>query len=489
MAQPALDVQQIEHPTGDRLVLRPSVMLVEGSDDLLIRYAHWELRLPQQPVDASNILTRLVTDRLVDEAPEPEVRGVIQLLSAQGCFLPAVPEQLGLRDLYRLLQPIRSELYAAYYAHPLWTRLREGSASTGEFAAWALHNYQISRSAGPIAARMAQQPIDGALREAFRADALEEYWHCDAFYFVKRGRLPLDPTRAKAYIPLPGVRAFEDVALRAAETDWLAHLIIAYFQESSIIFGDASERFYDDIERNYDLSGFFRGWRRHLALDRDHGHAEGLAALFDDDRIVSRAAVETSMRSLQLAHHYLVAALDQILEAPDEFEDAVEDRQPDRIAVARDYDETPIAALPLAFWPYLRSKLEDAAFSALAQSRGHDEIMAAGILAAVLHNAVRPVSDLDNPWLAALGNFVVEQAGDLRILLSLATDLLAACEMMPLGREAQAKLASAQTALGPARTPDLSVARFQMRELTALARTSAALEPMIVGVPMETETA
>jgi hypothetical protein len=465
----------------ERLFLRPSVAISEEADGLLIRYAHWELSVPASAVGASQMLRALATDRTVLQPADSVARGVLSLLAAQGCFVPTIGEQLQLADVLRLFQPIRSEMYATYYAHPLWAALREGSASIGQVAAWALHNYHISRSAGVIAARMASQPLGPFLRQSFRDDALEEFWHCDSFYFVHSGRLRIDSMSAKAYVPLPAVRAFEDVALHAADTDWLAHLLIAYFQESSIAFGQESERFYDAVEDRYGLPGFFKGWRQHLALDRDQDHAGGLASLVDGSRVVSRCMVEQSVEIVQLAHHYLLTALDQLMASPTEAHAAILQRQPSTIAAAGPNAER---VLPNCWWPYLRSKLEEAAFAALAHVRDHDGIMAAGNLAAAMRGTngdEAELGPLHNPWLAATGNFLVEQGRDLPTLLALTHDLAAGGFAGALASHSRVKLAAERARSLSLHQPHIAVARFQLREFLDLAYDAAAIRPVVIG--------
>jgi hypothetical protein len=466
----------------ERLELRPNVAISETADNFSIRYAHWELKLPSAAVSASGSLRELTGDRSVAQPVDHDARGVVALLAAQGCFIPALPQDLSPADVLTLFQPLRSEMYATYYAHPLWGALREGRASVGQVAAWALHNYHISRSAGVIAARKASQSTSDFLRRSFRADALEEFWHCDAFYFVEGGRLPIDPAIAKTYVPLPAIRAFEDVALRAAETDGLAHLLIAYFQESSIAFGEESLRFYDEVEDRYGLPGFFKGWRRHLTLDREHDHAGGLAALFGDNETVSRATIERSLRSVQLAHHYLTAALDQLMGSPETVSGAISQRQP--AAIVNAFHAKSFAPLPGPWWPYFRRKMEEAAFTALSRGRDHDEVMAAGNLAAALQaldDDDREMAAPENPWLAAAGSFLVEQAQDLRTLLALARDLTSNgfCDRFVT----RSRLRLAASAAGPVENDRASVvvARFQMSEFLELALGAASLDPLIIG--------
>lgn len=404
--------------------LRPEVKIEDNGTETSIAFAHWQVSVPSDAIRKDGALLNLVRRRRLELASVNEqAHGLYALLDAQGCFLPNRPERLTSRAVLRMFQPIRSQLYAQYYAHPLWTRLRSGEASRGELTAWMIHNYHISRSAGVIAARMAATTRNPDLREFFREDALEEYWHCDAFYFVKQSGIELSPDDAKSYVPLPASTAFEDHALRAAEEDTLGHLLIAYFQESSIIFRQDSERFYNAIEEQYRLPGAFKGWRKHMTLDLDHDHAGALEARFDDETEISLESARTSLRTVQLAQFFLLNALDQITEHAS-VDNAISLRRPATMTgTPRSRAHEPIK-LRRASAAYLISALRDAAFRALALARTHDQIIAAGRLATQLEPVAEKAFDVMGPWHIASRNFLVERAAEPETITTLAPQLI-----------------------------------------------------------------
>jgi hypothetical protein len=487
---------------GD-LVLRPEVKIErDAAGTINVRYALWEIAFPDEVVRGIGAFAPLLAERRLSVSKvEPCDAPVISFLTAQGCFLPKLDCHVRLREVLPLFEPLRSGMYAEYYSHPLWRRLRSGLATRAELLSWIIHNYHISRSAGPIAARMATHAPQARLRTFFRKDAVEEYWHCDSFYFVDNDDLALSEASAKAYIPLPASMAFEDHALRAAEEDWLGHLLIAYFQEASILFRGESEQFYDAVEEAFGLKGFFSGWRRHMALDLDHGHADGVRKAFDSDELISLADVERSMRTVQVAQFFLVRALDQIATQTNAA-DPVGCRQPKAIATAdRDWLSQPsnrVGAAPtqrLDLGRYLIDVFGDAAVLALAFARSHDEIIAAGELATLMsaHEAAPQAigscagtnGPTDDPWLVAVRNFVIERAQNVGVLLELGRELLAAAgechpEMAPRIASFEEKRSRVAAKLRLAGTA--TVERFQLRELLDLALDGESLPPLVIGL-------
>ncbi len=452
-------------------VLRPDVRLGEDGDQTSISFAHWQVDLPSEVIQTSApllefIRTRRVQPHLLDESGW----GLVALLEAQGCFLPALPDRLTARSVLKLFQPLRSQLYADYYGHPAWARLQSGRASRGELAAWMVHNYHVSRSAGVIAARMAASTPDPELRAFFREDALGEYWHCDVFYFVEQSGIRLGASDVKSYVPLPASTAFEDHALRIAEENPLGHLLIAYFQESSIIFRQDSERFYDAVEANYGLSNTFVGWRKHMTLDMDHDHAGELEARFDDEKVISTADAAAAIRAVQLAQFFLFKALDQIA-AHANLEDALTPRLPSSITKS-DLNGPRQGGnrLTRSAGVYLLQAIRDGAFRALALARTHDQIIAAGRLAsgaakiASQESTVAPAQ----PWLIACRNFVIERAAEPDVLVDLAGTLVEViAERCPELRGLVASIGSKKKAES-ASTPS-GLAAIRLNELVELA--------------------
>jgi hypothetical protein len=449
--------------------LRPEVTLRGDGGNTSISFAHWQVTLPADSIQRNSALVDFVTSRRIDpHGLDDEARGLFALLDAQGCFLLDPPNRLTAREVLRLFQPLRSQLYAQYYSHSTWGRLRSGEASRGELTAWMTHNYHVSRSAGVIAARMAIAARDPGLKAFFREDALEEYWHCDAFYFVEQADINLTAADVKNYVPLPASTAFEDHALRAAEEDPLGHLLIAYFQESSIIFRQDSERFYDTIEANYGLKDAFKGWRKHMTLDLDHDHAGELEARFDDGREITLEEAKASLRTVQLAQFFLLKALDQIAEHC-QVANAVRLRLPTALALSDQSGGS--IKLRRSSALFFLAALRDAAFRALALARTHDQIIAIGRLASKLDSVSNKLAvDITAPWHIACRNFLVERAVEPEVVIALARMFLG---LIARGCPELADVAGLglndETDVAP--DPRIDVAFYRLRELIVLAAT------------------
>jgi hypothetical protein len=407
--------------------LRPSVRVAFEPARVRIVFGPWETSLPRSWVNARPSVTSLLEGRLAmhDAVLDPDAAPVAHLLANLGCFVPQLADRpLPLGELRTLFEPFKLEWYGTYYAHPVWDRLRTGAATRNELVAWIIHNYHVSRAAGIVAARMATS--QRRWNTFFRRDSLEEFWHCDAYYFIDEPALAVRGEDVRTYVPLPASLAFEQLCTVTAETDALAHLLIAYFQESSIMFKEGSEAFYAAVERVYEIPGFFRTWRDHIQIDVEQGHSDGLRELFEDSWNVEPRRFKASLRTAWLASYFLLASLDDIQRRPGP---VVALRHPARWSRAdgsrpRDvvdrYSSSPVEAIPsegdaraAAIAPLLR----DSAFRALAFSRSHDEVMVAGTLARTLE-ASCPDRATDLPWALAVGNFLREAAVQPRVWLT-----------------------------------------------------------------------
>jgi hypothetical protein len=463
-------------------VLRPDVRLDESDGLTSISFAHWQVEFPSSVLENSAPLLQLVKARQIDprslDGPD---QGLITLLDAQGCFIPVLPDRLTARSVLGLFQPLRSQLYAQYYGHPAWARLRTGQASRGELTAWMVHNYHVSRSAGVIAARMAATTQDAGLREFFREDALEEFWHCDAFYFVDQVGVQLTPSDVKSYVALPASTAFEDHALRVAEENSLGHLLIAYFQESSIIFRPDSERFYDLVEANYELSNAFVGWRKHMTLDMDHDHAGELEARFDDYQEISLAHAKSAIRAVQLAQFFLLKALDQIV-AHANVENALVLRLPSTMVHQnRGKVAKVVGSLSYDAGSYLLTAVRDGAFRALALARTHDQIIAAGRLASHLRDVPSRdgLATPEEPWLIACRNFLVERSAEPSLFVDIArTTARLIAERCPELRDKVDKVLARETSRVGGQDSDL--AEIKLVELLDLAASGQYLAALTI---------
>lgn len=394
--------------------LRPEVQVTYGDAGDSIRFAHWEVRVPRGAL-AGRTLQSVLTRENPIQCPQddPELAGLLALLDAQGCFRRVgAMEACSMRELRRRFDRLRSVWYAAYYAHPLWERLRRGKASRNELLAWVIHNYHISRVAGASAARCASRPYTRNLRTQFLKDTFDEYWHVDSFYFVRHPSLAIHDEDVKRYVPLPGSRAFELHTMQVADRNPLGHLLIAYFQESTAVFIDDCVSFYRDVERAYSLNGFFDTWVAHMRLDVDQRHADSLSQLFENDLIVSADEQLAAFRCAYLAYSYLLASLDQVLEQArtDEFldirapHDFVTRRQPIPTSSHVDRSGNQTAEL--------QASALHASLACLGRTLEHDDVMSIGRLCRTLHTT-HTDAWLDckvTIWSEALSHLLQEQS-------------------------------------------------------------------------------
>jgi hypothetical protein len=453
-------------PTPPHLpgVLRDAVAVTFGPERVRIEYALWQVDLPAAWVQAHPVAQALLSRRETNTTAlaDPATAPLVRLLDAQGCFVPEPKASYTLREVAALFRPLRSQWYASYYAHPLWARLRAGRASHDELLAWLLHNYHVARASGIAAARMAALGRDAAAwgwRSFFAHDALEEYWHFDAYYSIDTPSLRVSMADVKACVPLPSTLAFEQHALEVAERSALGHVLIASFQEASIAFEDDSEGFYRAVETAYGLPEHFRRWKQHLRIDLVHGHAKGLHALLDSDAPVDAATVDVALRDAWLAFALLRASLDEIqaqarpqreprlrLPVRDGIVDAAATAlvpegtglpTPPRRALAdaqglyRWYTgarpQLPVdtATLLEADGVFLLQGVRRSAMRALGFARGHDEIMTCGRLCQLVSLDLQDVPDAEptSPWSVAIVGHLLE-AATCTVLWATLVDLL-----------------------------------------------------------------
>jgi hypothetical protein len=411
--------------------LRPEVSIKSNDQGDSIRFAHWEVRLPRGTLSSPSLQAAMSRSVPVSRRQDdPELAGLLALLDAQGCFRRVEAlDACSMRDFRRRFDPLRSRWSAEYYTHPLWNRLREGHASRNELLAWVVHNYHISRVAGAAAARCASRPYSQEIRRRFLEDTFDEYWHVNAYYFVRHPGLELNDEEVRQYVPLSGSRAFELLTLQVADRDPLGHLLIAYFQESTAIFVDDCVAFYRSVEQAYGLRGFFDNWVAHMNLDINEGHAAGLAQLFDSDRIVTPEEQLCAVRSAYMAFRTLQLSLDEVLEQvrPDETLDV---RSPDAYIA-----NAPVRRV-MAFsanWMDLRADLQgavlQAALACLGRTLQHEPLMLLGRLCQILCPA--GPADLSvhatSIWTGAIGNLLLERIADPGALALLLSSLDSRC--------------------------------------------------------------
>jgi len=283
-----------------------------------LKHSFWELELPRCWVSKfpqlQDFFDRKIPAQDID-ALDPELCGVLTLLGVQGCLsYPDDRSYYTLEQVKELFASLCSQWYGRYYAHPLWQKLRAGSLSRNALVAWLLHNYHVSRSAGMSDARCATRFLRSDLRPRFARNALEEFSHYDDYYFVRHPNLSLADAEVKAYVHLPSSLAFDQQMLRMADDDWLGHVLVSFFQESTVRFFDDCKTFYALVEQNYDIPGFFAPWKQHIELDLKYGHADNFGTILSSDYEIPKSHLIRSLRNAWFTFEYLIGGLDEVLE-------------------------------------------------------------------------------------------------------------------------------------------------------------------------------
>jgi hypothetical protein len=284
----------------------------------VLQHAVWTLEVPAAWVDSVPGLDAVLERRApITElsADGRELAGFVTLLREQGCLSYPDRSSYTLRQVKELFQHLSGAWYGRYYAHPLWDRLRTGTLSRNGFVAWLLYTYHLSRSAAMSASRSVAHLGDPALRAVFAESALEEYSHCEDYFFVRHPSLPLDDAQVRRTVHLPASVAFDHQMLRIAEEDWLGHVLAGFFQESTARFYDECRRFYAVVGDRYDVPGFFRSWEAHVEIDLHEGHADDFGRVLESEEHVVRDDVLHSVGNAWLVFRCLLAGLDEILAA------------------------------------------------------------------------------------------------------------------------------------------------------------------------------
>jgi hypothetical protein len=449
---------------------------IDFSDNkVLISYALWQVALPADWVVAHPVIGQFLRRDIgrSEALRHQEARPLVTLLDAQGCFTPHSKQAYTLREVKEIFDPIRSQWYADYYAHPAWEHLRVGRASVNMLVTWLIHNYHISRAAGVAAARMCCASREPGWRKFFCQDALSEYWHCDAFYSLKSAHLAnISFQQIKDYVPLSSSLAFEEHTLQVAEHDPLGHLLIAYFQESSIAFNNDSLEFYQAVEDNYGVAGLFTPWQQHIQIDVDQGHADGLGKLLDSDREVAATELQAALRHAWLAFRFLYCGLDDIeladasgqlslrppLQVPHEVVDLYGLLQAHLQSAPQAVELAPDDVASLL------ASLAKSAFAALGRARAHDEIIACGRWAQCLAQVQEPgCQAIATVWSAAVDNHLQEAAHRPLDWLLLTRLLSARIAQLSLGHTWTAALDGLLGAHRPSKRA--ATALFQLDEL------------------------
>lgn len=297
-------------------VLRDSVLVVPGRDEIRIEFALWCITVRASHLETYPQLSALISRREVgvfDPSIPTSINNLIRLLVAQGCLVPRLDRtSYALSEVRLLFSWFCNEWYGRYYAHPLWKIMRGSSIPLPVIRQWMSRTYFLSRFAGVTAAIASTSAPTEAVASAFRKSAIEEYSHCASYYSMPAalfGTAAIDVQVG----PSSCFLAFDGQMASIAKGDWLAHLFVALFQEQTARYRDSANGLYDRIEAQLNHPGLFSGWREHIGFDEAHSHETELADLFDLDIRISHKQLQRSFDEASLAISLLIDGLDEVL--------------------------------------------------------------------------------------------------------------------------------------------------------------------------------
>jgi len=282
-----------------------------------MRHSIWELELPAEFVAREpqfrSFLERRACIREITSQNSGMV-DLVRLMVGQGCVTyDGTKDAYSLTELDYVFRALIFRWYGGYYAHPFWNKLNSCQVSIPQLFGWMLRTYHLSRSAGMTAARGSVYSTSPAARATFFKSAIEEYSHCEDYYLPKHPVFGLDERWIKKLIPFAASTAFDQQMATIAEDDWLAHAMVAFFQEYTAAFREDSFRLYDMLSAAYGLGDFFDGWKRHIGYDVNHNHAEEFEELLSGVESFPRSSILCSFDAAAMTVEYLIAALDELL--------------------------------------------------------------------------------------------------------------------------------------------------------------------------------
>jgi hypothetical protein len=296
--------------------LRSSVNVCASRNSWKIRHSIWELEATPLFVQGRPAFKQFLERRrpIRDlDTKDPEMAKMVHFLTTHGCVTyDGTREKYALREIKYLVRALTSQWYGIYYSHPFWDKLAHCRASLPQVFAWALRTYHLSRSAGATAARGAVYSPEPQIRATFLKSAIEEYSHCERYYFPVHSTFGLEARWVQRLIPFPSSVAFDHQMSVIAEDDWLAHTTVAFFQEYTAQFRDNACALYDRIETTYGLEGFFEGWKEHIGYDVDQSHANDFEDLFAGSLELPRKDVIRSLEAAGITVEYLAISLDEL---------------------------------------------------------------------------------------------------------------------------------------------------------------------------------
>jgi len=298
--------------------LKETVMVSEDPHALILEYGISKISIPKGNKYAA-LLEALWSRKPITASNKDELK-IVTLLVNQGYLAYKVGDELNLKEAKEIFDSIRIRWYREYYNHPVWEQLRKGALNENGLLAWLIHNYHVSRSAGMTDARFFSRTDNLKLKQAYKESCLEEYSHCDEFFFVEHPKLNVSDADVRNYIHLPASLAFDQQMLRMSEDCWLGHVFISYLQEATASFYNDCESFYAIVEKAYGIDDFFDRWKQHVQLDLDYGHCEHFESIFSEDEIITKEFFEKALTHAWITYKHLYYALDQIIEEAEKSE-------------------------------------------------------------------------------------------------------------------------------------------------------------------------
>ncbi len=296
--------------------LRETVHVSPSNDGIELRFSVWGIELPQTFTnDPTSRLTAFFqreasTSDLCFE--KEQIQKLILLLSHQGCLVPeSRQDTYHLSEVKRLYISFCNEWYGRYYSHAIWEAMRGREIPISILRQWISRTYFLSRFAGVTASAASLNSPYPTVRQAFKKSAIEEYSHCQDYYYPPTQLFPESLNYSGSIEPLASFLAFDQQMLYIAKTDWLGHLFVALFQERTAKFRDGANQLYSRIEEQLGINGLFDGWRTHISYDEEHSHEDDLDQLFDQDIFISCEQLQCAFEEGALTLDLLVAGLSE----------------------------------------------------------------------------------------------------------------------------------------------------------------------------------
>lgn len=301
--------------------LRDTVLVQFMASGVELRFSVWSIELPTKLFESSEKLTAFFRREISSSelgAECSDVRKLITLLSHQGCLIhESVKNSYHLTEVKSLYVSFCNESYGRYYAHDLWAAMRSNEIPIPIIRQWISRTYFLSRFAGVTASAASLSGTTPEIISAFLKSAIEEYSHCEDYYYPPTSLFPPNLGYLGGIAPAPCFIAFDQQMLRIAQQDWLAHIFVALFQERTAQFRDGAHRLYSRIEKQLCMPDLFNGWRTHISFDEDNSHEGDLDDLFDQDILVSYNQLQHSFDEASLAIDLLIDGLEVVLHLGD----------------------------------------------------------------------------------------------------------------------------------------------------------------------------